>query len=177
MRADEHVVTIRAAGSADAEAIATIYRHYVLTSGSTFDETPPEPTELVTKIRDIQGSGLPFLVAESDGAVAGYGYCILYRARPAYRFTAENSIYVDPTLRGRGLGRSLLEALLPATAAAGIRQVVAVIADTGDPASVRLHERCGFVHRGRLHAVGFKHDRWLDTILMQIDLTALPGRQ
>jgi L-amino acid N-acyltransferase YncA len=173
MRADEYVVRVRAADGADAEAIAAIYRHYVLSSGSTFDETPPTASELAKKIRDIQSSGLPFLVAESDGAVAGYGYCILYRSRPAYRFTAEDSIYVDHKLRGHGVGGSLLEALLPATATAGIRQVVAVIADTGDPASVRLHERCGFVHCGRLREVGFKHDRWLDTILMQIDVTDL----
>jgi L-amino acid N-acyltransferase YncA len=164
-------VSITAAAPADAEAIATIYRHYVLTSGVTFDDSAPGATEFAQKIGDVQRGGLPFLVAKTAGTVEGYGYCRPYKARPAYRFTVEDSVYIDHQRRGRGIGRRLLETLLADSAAAGMRQVVAVIADTGDPASVVLHQRCGFVLAGRLRSVGFKHDRWLDTILMQTELS------
>ena len=168
-------VSITAAAPVDAEAIATIYRHYVLTSGATFDDAAPSAGDFARKIGDVQRAGLPFLVATNAGTVEGYGYCMPYRARPAYRFTVEDSIYIDHDRRGSGIGRRLLEALLVDSAATGMRQVVAVIADTGDPASVVLHERCGFVHAGRLRNVGFKHDRWLDTILMQTELSRAPG--
>ena len=164
-------VGIAAATTADAEAIARIYRYYVLTSGVTFDDAAPSAGEFAHKIGAVQRAGLPFLVAKSTARVEGYGYCTPYRARPAYRFTVEDSVYIDHDRRGRGTGRRLLEALLADAAVVGMRQVVAVIADVGDPASVLLHERCGFVHAGRLRNVGFKHDRWLDTILMQTALS------
>ena len=111
--------------------------------------------------------GLPWLVAEADGAVAGYAYAGPYRARPAYRFTVENSVYVAPAMAGRGLGRALLTRLLALCEAAGCRQVVAIIGDSANAASIGLHRACGFRDVGVLRAVGFKHGRWVDTVLMQ----------
>jgi L-amino acid N-acyltransferase YncA len=115
----------------------------------------------------LAGRGLPFLVAETGGAVTGYAYASPWRPKPAYRHTVEDSVYLAPGQRGRGLGRLLLEALLTGCADAGVRQVIAVIADSGDPASVLLHRACGFTDAGRLTRVGFKHGRWVDTLLMQ----------
>ena len=110
---------------------------------------------------------LPFLVAEAGGTVAGYAYASPWRPKPAYRHTVEDSVYLAPGQRGRGLGRLLLESLLTGCADAGVRQVIAVIADSGDPASVALHRACGFAETGRLSQVGYKHGRWLDTVLLQ----------
>jgi len=160
-------VLVRAALPADAEAIAGIFAHYVMTSVVTFEETPPTAGHWRDRMAALAGSGLPVLVAELDGAVAGYAYASPWRPKPAYRHTVEDTVYLAPQSRGHGLGRLLLEALLEACAAAGVHQVIAVIADTGDPASVALHRRCGFTEAGRLASVGRKHGRWVDTILMQ----------
>lgn len=158
---------VRQATAADLSTVAQIFGWYAAQSVATFEEAPRsgyqwrELHDLLTEL------GLPFLVADADGEVAGYAYAAPWRQKPAYRHTVEDSIFVAPGMAGRGAGRELLGRLLPAATAAGARQVIAVIADTGDPASVRLHERFGFRSAGRLTAVGYKHGRWIDTLLMQ----------
>lgn len=160
---------IRSAEPADAEAIAGIYAWYVEHSAVTFDEVVPAAEEHAAKIREAR---LPFLVAEDeDGTVVGYAYLAPYRPRSAYRYTAEITIYVSAGTRGRGIGRALFSRLLDDGAAADIREVIAVITATDDGESVAFHTRAGFVETGRLRRVGFKHDRWYDTVFMQRSLT------
>jgi phosphinothricin acetyltransferase len=163
-------VTVRPAEPADAAAVAAIYAHYVATSAVTFDEVAPGPGDVAGKIAASRSASLPFLVAETDGAVAGYGYLSSYRDRSAYRFTAEDSVYVASGARSRGIGRALLDRLLDEAGTAGLREIIAVITVTDEPASVALHRACGFVETGRLTAVGFKLGRWHDTVLMQRSL-------
>lgn len=163
-------VTVRAAQPADVAAVAAIYAHYVTATVVTFEEDPPTGADWRRRLDDLAGRNLPFLVAEDGGAVAGYAYASPWRPRPAYRHTVEDSVYISPGQTGRGLGRALLGALLAGCEQAGARQVIAVIADTGDHASVTLHRRFGFEAVGRLRHVGRKHGRWIDTILMQKEL-------
>ena len=163
---------VRAATAGDMERVAGIYAHYVTGSVATFDTAPPDAASWHRKHTELAGRGLPFLVAEAGGQVAGYAYAAPWKTRPAYRHTVEDSVYLAPGWTGRGLGRLLLDALLTACTQAGVRQVVAVIADSGDGASAALHARSGFTDAGRLTAVGHKHGRWIDTILMQRDLTS-----
>jgi len=159
--------TIRGAEPADLDAVAGIYRHYVVNSVATFEENPPSADDWRAKLADLTGRGLPFLVAEVDGEVVGFAYASPWRPKPAYRHTVEDTVYLAPGWTGRGLGRALLEPLLSRCRAAGTRQVIAVIADSGDGASPALHRRLGFTDAGRLAAVGHKHGRWVDTVLMQ----------
>lgn len=165
-------VCVRPAVPADLPAVAAIYGPYVERSVVSFETTPPDAATWRRRFDAVTGSGLPFLVADVEGAVVGYAYAGPWKEREAYRHTVENAVYLAPDARGRGVGRVLLDALLTACTEAGARQVIAVIADTGDPASVRLHARCGFREVGRLEGVGFKHGRWVDTVLMQ---RSLPG--
>ena len=158
---------LRPAAAADFEAIASIYRHHVLTGCATFELEPPDADELRRRWRAVLDLGLPYLVAEADGLVAGYAYATQYRPRPAYRFTVEDSVYVRSDLKGKGLGSLLLAGLITACEAGQWRQMVAVIGDSANTASVRLHARLGFRHVGTLQNVGFKFGRWLDTVLMQ----------
>jgi phosphinothricin acetyltransferase len=169
---DLHDPVVRPARPEDLPAVAEIYAHYVLSSVATFEETPPALAEWRQKYEDLAGRRLPFLVAEEGGEVAGYAYAGPWRPKPAYRHTVEDSVYLAPGRTGRGLGTRLLSALLTASAEAGARQMIAVIADSGDDTSALLHRRFGFTPAGRLSAVGFKHGRWLDTLLLQRDLTA-----
>lgn len=162
---------IRAAAVGDAAAIAAIYRHHVLHGTATFDTVPPEPAEMAAKIAAIGARGWPFLVAEANGAVAGYAYATRFRDREAYRFTCENSIYIADAWRGRRIGTALLHRLLDEAAAAGFGQMIAV-AGGGEPASIALHAAAGFVEAGRMRAVGFKFGRWLDTVYMQRSLAS-----
>jgi L-amino acid N-acyltransferase YncA len=162
---------IRPAETADIEAVAEIYRDAVLHGTATYELEPPSAAEMARRFLDLVEAGYPFLVAEEDGRVRGYAYGGPFRARPAYRFTVEDSIYVAPDAKGRGIGRMLLERLIAECEARGFRQLVAVIGDGRDgSASVILHERLGFSHCGRLEGSGFKHDRWLDTVFMQLPL-------
>jgi phosphinothricin acetyltransferase len=159
--------TVRPATVGDLDAVAAIFAHYVTGSVFTFEEVPPTVAQWRQRLVALGEKHLPFLIAEVDGAIAGYAYASPWRPKPAYRHTVEDSIFLAPGYQGRGLGRLLLGALLTACAAAGSRQVVAVIADSGDPASVALHRACGFTEAGRLTRVGYKHGHWIDTVLMQ----------
>jgi phosphinothricin acetyltransferase len=158
---------IRPAEPSDLATVAAIYAHYVRETVVTFDEVPPTEADWRVKAEDLAARGLPFLVAETEGEIAGYAYAAPYRPKPAYRHTAEDSIYLAPGRTGLGLGSALLKALLTACRRTALRQLVAVIADSGSDASAALHRRFGFAEAGRLTNVGFKHDRWIDTVLMQ----------
>ena len=171
------VPIIRPAEVADLSAIERIYGHYVTNSTATFELEPPDASAWRDRFALVSAAALPFLVAElaaggggGGGVVAGYAYCSPWKPRPAYRHTVENSIYVAPWAGRRGAGGLLLAALLDGCVVAGVREVIAVIADTGDPASVQLHTRHGFLPAGRLTRVGFKHGSWLDTVLLQRSL-------
>lgn len=178
-------LAIRPSAETDIAAIAAIYRHAVLNGTSSWEIEPPDAAEIARRRAAILGAGYPYLVAERDGAVVGYAYASAYRPRPAYRATVENSIYVAPEAQGAGVGRALLEALMADCAGRGYRQMVAVIGDGNGSgpgsgaASRRLHEKLGFTQSGLVKAIGFKHGRWLDQLLMQAalgegDLTPLP---
>jgi L-amino acid N-acyltransferase YncA len=166
------ILDIRAVRDADLDRVAAIYAHYVQHSVATFETEPPSIADWVVKLDGIAARNLPFLVAETGGVIGGYCYASPWRPRPAYRHTAEDSVYIAPDQTGRGLGSVLLAALLDACAAGDdVRQVIAVIADSGSDASEKLHAKLGFTHAGRLTGVGHKHGRWIDTVLMQRDLT------
>lgn len=162
--------SLRPSRDEDVMRIQAIYSQAVQTNVATFEIEPPPLEEMQRRRADILARGLPYLVAEVSGTgeVAGYAYASPYRPRPAYRFTVEDSIYLDPRWHGQGAGRSLLEALIEACREADCRQMIAVIGGGLEhEASVRLHLRCGFEHAGLLKGVGFKFGRWLDTALMQ----------
>jgi L-amino acid N-acyltransferase YncA len=158
---------IRPSADGDMEAMASIYAHHVLHGAASFEIAPPGAGEMGRRRAAVLKHGLPWLAAELDGRVAGYAYAGPYRPRPAYRFTVEDSVYVDPACTGRGIGGLLLSGLIALSEQAGARQMIAVIGDSGNRASIRLHERFGFRHVGVLRAVGFKFGRWVDTVLMQ----------
>jgi L-amino acid N-acyltransferase YncA len=158
---------IRSAVPADLPAVAEIFAHYVTHTVATFEETPPTVARWRQRLDDLTDRGLPFLVADLDGEVAGFAYAGPWRPKPAYRYTVEDTIYLDPGRTGQGLGGLLLGALLAESARAGMRQMIAVIADTGRSDSVALHRRFGFTDAGLLVGVGAKHGRWVDTRLMQ----------
>jgi L-amino acid N-acyltransferase YncA len=165
-------VTVRACEPADVDAVTEIYGHQVLHSPATFELEPPGRAEMARRRRNIVDNGYPYLVAEHAGAVLGYAYAGPYRTRPAYRHTVENSIYVRPGCERRGVGRLLMTRLLAECQNRGYRQVIAVIGDSDNVASIRLHEELGFRMVGTLRSVGFKLGRWLDSVLMQRDLGA-----
>jgi L-amino acid N-acyltransferase YncA len=162
---------LRDATPDDFPAIAAIYAHHVLHGSASFEETPPDADELLRRHAAVRGHGLPWIVAELDGKVAGYCYASPYRPRAAYRYTVEDSIYIDASCRGRGLGRTLLKALIERCETGPWRQMIAVVADPRG-GSLALHASLGFETIGTLHAVGFKHDAWRDTTLMQRALAA-----
>ncbi len=158
---------VRACRPADMAAVTAIYRHAVLNGTGTFELVPPDAEEMGARFAKVAADGYPSLVAADGATVSGYAYAAAYRDRPAYRFTVENSVYVHPEHQGRGIGRALLAALVAAAAAAGFRQMVAVIGDSGNLGSLRLHEGAGFSRTGVLRSCGWKHGRWLDVVLMQ----------
>jgi L-amino acid N-acyltransferase YncA len=163
-------IVIRPTSPGALEAIDEIYAHYVRTGVATFELTPPDPSEWLQRLQAVARHGLPFLTAILDGEVAGYAYCTPWKTRPAYRHTVEDSVYVAPHALGRGVGGRLLGALLEDCARSGVREVIAVIVDADGAASLALHRNRGFVDAGRLSAVGYKHGRWLDTLLLQRSL-------
>lgn len=162
--------TLRPAVSADLKAIADIYAHYVAETVITFDDAPLTVAEWQRRLDDFAERGLPFLVAETEGEIDGYAYAAPWRTKPAYRHTVEDTIYLAPGSTGRGLGGELLSELILRSEKAGARQMIAVISDTGTDASLALHRRHGFTGAGTLKAVGHKHGRWVDTVLMQLSL-------
>ena len=161
--------TIRPARSGDARAIAAIYAWHVANGTATFDTVAPDAEAWAEKIADFAARGFPFLAAEREGAVIAYAYAARFRDRAAYAHTCEDSIYVAHDARGGGIGTALLPSLIAAARDAGFQQMIAVIGG-GEPASVALHAKCGFIHAGRMRNVGFKFGRLLDTVYMQCDL-------
>jgi len=162
-------VRVRPAREGDAQAIAAIYAWHVAHGTATFDTLAPDAGAWADKLADFAARGFPFLVAEREGAVVAYAYAARFRDRAAYAHTCEDSIYVAHDARGHGIGSVLLPALIDAARASGFEQMIAVIGG-GEPASVALHARCGFVHAGRMRNVGKKFGRLLDTVYMQRDL-------
>ena len=159
-------IFIRDATEADADAVQAIYAHHVLNGTASYDIEPPSVNQIRDKIRQIREAGWPFVIGELEGEVAGYAYATQFRDREAYRFTAEDSIYVHPQMTGRGVGKRLLKSLLERSAESDFRTIVAVIGGA-EPASVAVHSALGFEEVGRLKAVGWKKERWLDSVYMQ----------
>jgi L-amino acid N-acyltransferase YncA len=161
---------LRNAALSDLPVITAIYRESVLNGVASYEMTPPDETEMASRFSAIVGNGYPYIAAvDADGVLLGYAYASAFRTRPAYRFLVEDSIYLAPETRGRGVGKALLAELISRCTALGFRQMVAVIGGA-HPASVALHRAAGFEHGGLMKGTGFKHGRWLDTIIMQLPL-------
>ena len=160
-------VSIRSATPADIPAITAIYAVEVTDLVNTYETEVPDEAEMGRRMDALRERGFPYLVAELDGQLAGYAYAGTYRVREAFNWTVENSVYVAGWAQGRGVGRALLGALIQACTQAGFRQMVAVIGEPSNTASIKLHERFGFVHVGTYRGIGRKHGRWLDTVQMQ----------
>jgi L-amino acid N-acyltransferase YncA len=158
---------IRPSLDGDIARITTIYTHHVLHGTGTFEIDPPSANDMAQRRQDVLGKGLPYLVAEQDGVVLGFAYCNWFKPRPAYRFSAEDSIYLAPEAAGQGMGKALLNALANAAQAAGVRKLIAVIGDSANHGSVGVHRTCGFSHVGTIAACGWKFERWLDIVLME----------
>lgn len=158
---------IRDATDRDVASITRIYAHEVLNGIASFEEFAPSEAEMAGRMAKIRALGLPYLVAEKAGAVLGYAYAGQFHARAAYRFTVEDTIYIDRGVRGRGVGRALLETLIARCEAIGCRQMMALITRVDDSASIVLHEKIGFRPMGIAHAVGYKFGRWTDVVYMQ----------
>lgn len=170
-------LVLRDAVEDDLDRIAEIYADAVITGTASYELEPPTRAEMAARFATLQRGGLPYIVAETPDGVAGYAYAGPFRPRPAYRFVVEDSIYVAPAAKGQGLGAMLLKELILRCETLGFRQMIAVIGD-GRPesASVRLHERLGFRHSGKLEGSGYKHGRWLDTIFMQLTMNGGTSR-
>ena len=158
---------MRPAGADDLPAIQSIYAHHVLKGLASFEEQPPPLEEIRRRYDDVCARRLPWLAADFAGEIIGYGYCAPYRARSAYRFALEDSVYVRPGSEGKGVGGALLGALIERSEALGYRQLVAVIGDSANAASINLHAAFGFLRVGTLRSVGFKFGRWVDSVVMQ----------
>ena len=161
------MVSIRDSRDDDVPAIAALYGHWVAHGLASFELAPPGAEEMARRRAALLAAGYPYLVAEgADGRLLGYAYAGAYRPRPAYRFAVENSVYVAPDAGRGGVGTALLSALIERCAGACFRLIVAVIGDSGNAASIVLHARAGFRHAGMIPAVGWKHGRWVDSVLM-----------
>ena len=160
-------IKVRTALQTDIGAIQGIYSHYVLNGLASFEITPPDESEMLARWRLIKDSSHPYLVAELEGAVAGYAYASTFRKRPAYKSTLENAVYVSHEHLGKGIGVNLLNKLIEECTNLGFRQLVAVIGDSNNHPSLSLHAKCGFEKVGLLPSTGFKHGQWIDTVLMQ----------
>ena len=159
--------TVRPAQLSDIPAITRIYADAVTHGTASFELEPPDETEMTRRMQTLLTGRFPYLVAESGGQIAGYAYAGPYRARPAYRFSVENSVYVARDMQRRGIGKALLDALIETATARGFRLMIAVIGDSDQAASIGVHEACGFEHAGVFRNVGYKFGRWLDTVQMQ----------
>lgn len=160
------MLILRPSSEADLPAITAIYAHHVTHGTGTFETTPPTQPEMAARRADVLAKGLPYLVAEQDGQVLGYAYCQWFKPRPAYRYSAEDSIYLHPDAAGRGTGKQLLAELARQAEAAGVRKLIAVIGDSGNAGSIGVHKALGFEHVGVVRACGWKFGRWLDIVMM-----------
>jgi L-amino acid N-acyltransferase YncA len=158
---------LRPANLADIPAITAIYDHAVRHGTASFELEPPTEAEMTQRMQSLLAGSFPYIIAESDGGVVGYAYAALYRTRPAYRFSVEDSVYVDPKAQRLGIGRILLDRLVVESEKRGFRQMIAVIGDSNQTPSIELHRAAGFGMIGTIKNVGYKFDRWLDTVLMQ----------
>ena len=158
---------MRPASPDDIAAIHSIYAHHVLNGLASFEEQPPAAAELRRRYDEVTARGLPYVVAEFGGIVGGYGYCSLYRARSAYRYSLEDSVYVRADMQGRGVGAALLDELIRRCEQLDYRQLIAVIGDSANVASIALHASRGFLRVGTIRSAGFKFGRWVDSVIMQ----------
>jgi L-amino acid N-acyltransferase YncA len=161
---------IRPAADGDIASITAIYAHHVLHGTGTFETTPPDEKDMAARRADVLGRGLPYLVLEDASGVVGFAYCNWFKPRPAYRFSAEDSIYLDADAAGKGYGRLLLTELMTQAERCGVRKLLAVIGDSNNKGSVGVHISCGFTHVGVLKSCGWKFDRWLDVVMMERSL-------
>ena len=159
--------TIRPSRDEDVAAITAIYGHHVLNGTGTFETEPPSATDMAARRADVLAKGLPYLVTEADGQVVGFAYCNWFKPRPAYRFSAEDSIYVAAGTHRKGLGRALLAELCLQAERAGVRKMLAVIGDSANAGSIGVHSALGFTNAGVLKSCGWKFERWLDVVLME----------
>jgi phosphinothricin acetyltransferase len=164
------MLTLRPSTDLDVPAITAIYAHHVTHGTGTFETTPPTEADMAARRADVLAKALPYLVAENDGRVIGFAYCQWFKPRPAYRFSAEDSIYLDPAAAGQRIGHKLLAELLKQADAAGIRKLIAVIGDSSNVASIGVHRGVGFRHVGTIESCGWKFGRWLDIVLMEKSL-------
>jgi len=162
--------TLRCATEADMEGVQRIYGDHVTHGLASFEESPPDLEEMLARFRNLKHHSFPYIVAEQTGEIRGYAYAGPYRTRSAYRFTIENSVYVDRACAGRGIGRALLTRLIEDCEKGPWRQMIAIIGNSGNTASTALHQNLGFRMVGTLREVGFKHGQWIDTVLMQREL-------
>jgi phosphinothricin acetyltransferase len=158
---------IRPSRDIDIDAITTIYRHHVLTGTGTFETEPPLAAEMAQRRADVLAKGLPYLVAQQGDRIVGFAYCNWFKPRPAYRFSAEDSIYLAPDATGCGIGRALLAELALQAERAGLRKLIAVIGDSANAGSIGVHRSVGFTPVGVLKSCGWKFDRWLDVVMME----------
>ena len=161
------MTTIRPSNDRDLPEITAIYQHHVLHGTGTFETTPPTETDMAARRADVLSKGLPYLVAEEGGKVLGFAYCQWFKPRPAYRFSAEDSIYLHPDAAGKGLGKALLAELARQAEAVGIRKLIAVIGDSNNLGSVGVHRSLGFTPVGSFKSCGWKFGKWLDIVLME----------
>jgi L-amino acid N-acyltransferase YncA len=160
-------IAVRRCTDGDVAAVSEIYAYHVRHGLASFEIEPPNEDEMRKRRADVISKGFPYFVAECQGEVVGYAYASSFRARPGYRYTAENSVYLRPGWEGRGIGKRLMIALLAECETIGLRQIVAVIGDSANAASIALHRSLGFTMVGTLRSVGYKFDHWVDTVLMQ----------
>jgi L-amino acid N-acyltransferase YncA len=165
-------LTLRPSHDDDIAAITAIYAHHVQNGTGTFETEPPSAADMAARRADVLGKGLPYLVAERDGELLGFAYCNWFKPRPAYRFSAEDSIYLAEAARGQRIGTQLLAALCEAAQSVGVRKLIAVIGDSANAGSVGVHRAQGFTHVGVLKDCGWKFGRWLDVVLMEKSLGA-----
>lgn len=159
--------TIRPTSDADVDAITAIYGHHVLHGTGTFETTPPSAADMAGRRADVLAKGLPYIALEEGGQLLGFAYCNWFKPRPAYRFSAEDSIYLHPDARGKGFGKLLLTELAAQAQAVGVRKLIAVIGDSANQGSVGVHAACGFSHVGLIKSCGWKFGKWLDIVLME----------